>query len=98
MNIQSMMKQVQKMQKEIMEEKEKIDSNIYESTSSLFSIKLKGNREVIDVSITAKKLEEEDIEMLEDMILIAINDVNKKIDADTEQKLGKHTNGMPGFF
>ncbi len=98
MNIQSMMKQVQKIQKEMMSEKEQIDSTIYESSSSIVSVKMKGNKELIDVSIDSEQLEKEDIELLEDMILIAINEVINKIDKETENKLGKYTKGMPGLF
>ena len=87
MNIQSMMKQVQKIQKEMMSEKEQIDSTIYESSSSIVSVKMKGNKELIDVSIDSEQLEKEDIELLEDMILIAINEVINKIDKETEKKL-----------
>ena len=36
--------------------------------------------------------------MLQDMILVAVNDVNKQIDNETEQKMGKYTKGMPGLF
>ena len=43
-------------------------------------------------------LEKEDIEMLEDMILLAINEANKKVDEMTESKVGKFGNSMPGLF
>jgi DNA-binding protein YbaB len=36
--------------------------------------------------------------MLEDMILIAVNDVMKQIEKETENKLGRYTQGMPGLF
>ena len=36
--------------------------------------------------------------MLQDMLMVAINDAMKKIDKDTEQKMGKFTQGMPGLF
>ena len=36
--------------------------------------------------------------MLEDMIMIAINDANKKVDKDTESKMGKFGNSLPGLF
>ena len=97
-NIQAMMKQAQKMQKDMMNEKNKIDETIYEGKSSLVSIKMKGNKELLEVNIDADELTREDIEMLQDMIVVAVNEANKKIDQDTEQKLGKYTQGMPGLF
>lgn len=98
MNIQAMMKQAQKMQNDMMKEKAIIDETIYEGKSSLVSIKMKGTKELVEVKIDADSLEKEDIEMLEDMIVVAINEANKQIDKDTEQKMGKYTQGMPGLF
>lgn len=97
MNIQAMMKQAQKLQKEMTNEKNKIDETIYEGKSSIVSAKVKGSKEIVEVKIDADSLEKEDIELLEDMIVVAINEANKKIDMDTEEKLGKYTKGMPGF-
>ena len=98
MNIQAMMKQAQKMQNDMMKEKAVIDETIYEGKSSLVSVKMKGTKELISVKIDADTLEKEDIEMLEDMIVVAINEATKKIDAETEQKMGKFTQGLPGLF
>ena len=98
MNIQAMMKQAQKMQNDMMKEKAVIDETIYEGKSSLVSVKMKGTKELVEVKIDADSLEKEDIEMLEDMIVVAINEANKQIDKDTEQKMGKFTQGMPGLF
>ena len=98
MNIQAMMKQAQKLQNDMMKEKAVIDSTVYEGKSSLVSVKMNGKKELEEVKIDADKLEKEDIEMLEDMIVVAINEANKQIDKDTEQKMGKFTQGMPGLF
>ena len=98
MNMQAMLKQAQKMQNDMMKEKAVIDETIYEGKSSLVSIKMKGTKELVEVKIDADSLEKEDIEMLEDMIVVAINEANKQIDKDTEQKMGKFTQGMPGLF
>ena len=43
-------------------------------------------------------IEKEDIEMLEDMIQVTINDIMKQIEKETENKMGKYTQGMPGLF
>ena len=98
MNIQAMMKQAQKMQKDMMKAKEEIDNTIFEGKSSLVTIQMKGTKEIAKVKIEAESLEKEDIEMLEDMIQVAVNDANKKIDKETEEKMGKYTKGMPGLF
>ena len=48
--------------------------------------------------IEEKDLSSDDIEMLQDMIVVAINDAMNKIDNETENKMGKYTQGMPGLF
>lgn len=97
MNIQAMMKQAQKLQKDMMEEKNKIDESIFEGTSSIVIVKMKGNKELVSVNIK-ETVDLEDKEMLEDMITIAVNDAMKKIDQEVERKMGKYTQGMPGLF
>lgn len=98
MNIQAMMKQAQKLQKDMLEEKNKIDSTIFEGKSSFVSVQIKGNKEVVSIKIENDSIEKDEIEMLEDMIVVAINDAMKKIDAETETKMSKYTQGMPGLF
>lgn len=98
MNIQAMMKQAQKLQKEMLTAKEEINNTIFEGKSSFVNVKIKGNKEIENIKIDIDKIEKDDIEMLEDMIVVAINDAMKKIDEETEKKLGKFTQGMPGLF
>ena len=98
MNIQAMMKQAQKLQKEMMSSKEEIDKKIFEAKSSFVTIKANGRREVLSVKISADSIEKDDIEMLEDMVQVAINEVIKQIEEETENKMGKYTQGMPGLF
>ena len=98
MNIQAMMKQAQKLQNDMLKEKKQIDEKIFEGKSSLVTVKVKGTKEITEVKINAESLEKDDIEMLEDMILVAVNETNHKIDAETEEKMGKYTKGMPGLF
>ncbi len=98
MNIQAMMKQAQAIQKEMMKAKDEIDNKTYIGTSSFVEVKVKGSKIIDQVTINKKELDESDIEMLQDLLLVAINDAMKQIDKETEQKLGKYTQGMPGLF
>lgn len=98
MNIQAMMKQAQKLQKEMMAAKQEIDATRFEGKSSYVTVVVKGNKEVESIRIQEEYLEKEDIEMLQDMLVVAINDAMKQIDLETEKKLGKYTQGMPGLF
>ncbi len=98
MNIQAMMKQAQALQKDMLKAKKEIDEKEFVGESSLVKITLLGTKEVKSVKIdSSSDLEKDDIEMLEDMIMVAFNDATKKIDEETEKKMGKFAN-IPGLF
>ena len=96
MNMQAMLRQAQKLQSEMMKEKKAVDETLFEGVSALVTVKAYGNRKIESVEIKDEAME--DKEMLEDMLLIAFNDVISKIDKKTEEKMGKYTNGMSGLF
>ncbi len=98
MNLQAMMKQAQKLQKEMMNAKKEIDEMEFTGKSSFVTITVKGTKEIKNVKIDAEKIENDEIEMLEDMILVATNEALKQVDKKTEEKMGKYTQGMPGLF
>lgn len=98
MNMQAIMKQAQKLQNDMLNAKNEINNKIYEGKTSLVSIKMTGEKRATEVRINIENLEKDDVEMLEDMILVAFNDAIKQIDKETEEKLGKYTQGMPGLF
>ena len=97
MNMQAMLKQAQALQKDMMKAKEEIYSTEFVGENSFVKVTLKGDREAVKVEIDSESLDKEDIEALEDMIVLAINDANKKIDKMTESKMGKFGN-IPGLF
>lgn len=98
MNMQAMLKQAQNMQKNIMKEKDIIDKMTFEGSSSFVKVQVNGKKELQKVTIDSKKLEADDIEMLEDMIVVAVNEALNTVDEITEEKLGKYTQGLPGLF
>ncbi len=97
MNMQAMLKQAQALQKDMMKVKDEIDNSEFEGESSLVKVTVKGTKEVVSVNINAESLDSDDIEALQDMIVVAINQANKKIDDITEQKMSKFGN-IPGLF
>ena len=97
MNMQAMLKQAQSMQRDMMKIKDEIDSTEFVGESSFVKVTLKGSREAVKVEIDADSLDKDDIEALGDMIVVAVNDANKKIDEMTEKKMGKFGN-IPGLF
>lgn len=99
MNMQALMKQAQKLQKDMLSAKEEIDNTLFTGENSLVKVTMKGTREVVKVEISSDdSLDKDDIEMLQDMILVAVNEASSKIDKMTEEKLGKYGNSMPGLF
>lgn len=98
MNMQAMLKQAQKLQKDMMETQEKINSTEFTGKSSIVTVKMNGKKELLDVKIDMDKIEADDVELLQDMIVVAINDANKQIDKETESKMGAYTKGIPGLF
>jgi len=98
MNIQAMMKQAQKLQKEMTETKSKIDEMKFTGKSSIVTVTVNGKKEVTKVKIDSNQFDGDDMEMLEDMIMIAMNDAMKQVDQEIENKMGKYTQGMPGLF
>ena len=97
MNMQAMLKQAQAMQKDMMRIKKEIDESEFVGESSLVKVTLKGTKEVVSVKIDADSLDSDDIEALEDMLKVAINQANKKIDAVIENKMSKF-GSIPGLF
>lgn len=96
MNIQALMKQAQNLQKDMLKAKEEIDNMVFTGTSSFVSVEVKGTKEILKVTIDNDDIKSDDKEMIEDMLVIAINDAFKQVDKVTEQKMGKFSNMMPG--
>lgn len=99
MNLQALMKQAQAMQKDMLKIKEEVENSIFEGSSSVVTVKVNGKKEVLSIIINedAKELLD-DLTMLSDMIIVALNDAFKKVDKKTEEKMGKYSNMMPGLM
>lgn len=99
MNIQSLMREAQKMQKNLQKTQDELFNSKYEGKSSLVTIVINGNKEILSVVINSNDtLDKDDIEMLQDMIMVAFNDASKKVDLDKEKKLGKYGQGLAGLM
>ena len=99
MNIQNLMAQAQKMQKEISKKKEEIDNTTFEGVSEWIKVEMNGKKEIEKVKVIFDGIiEEDDKEMLEDMIKIAVNDAVKKIDKEVENKMGAYRSSFNGLF
>lgn len=97
MNMQAMMQQAQKLQRDMMKAKNEIDEKKFTSTQGFLAIEMKGTKEITSVKIDKENLDKDDIEMLEDLISLAVNDNIKKIEKETESKMGKF-GGLSGLM
>ena len=99
MNMQNLMAQAKKLQGDIQKKQDEIDKTIFEGRSEWVDLTMTGKRELKSLKINKETLEDkEDIEILEDMIIIAVNDALKKIEDETESKLGMYGNGLNGLM
>lgn len=98
MNLQALMKQAQSMQKNIMDSKAKIEAMTFVGESELVEVTMSGKKEVISVKIKATELDKDDIEILEDMIVIATNDAIRKINKEIEAKMGSQAGALGSFL
>ena len=99
MNMQAIMKQAQKMQKDIMKEQEEIQKMEFTEENSQVSIKANGKKEISEIKIKmGDNLDSDDIEILEDSIMVALNNLFNKIDSETEKRMGKYGSGLSGLF
>ena len=67
-------------------------------TSGLVKVTMKGDKTITSVVIDKEGFEVDDLDMLQDMFMVATNEAMKKVDKMTEDKMGKYTQGMPGLF
>lgn len=100
-NMQQMMRKMQKMQKDMLEAQEGLKDKIVEGTVSGDMVKVlaNGDGKITEILIKEELVDPDDIEMLQDMVLTAVNDALTKSEKLKEETLGKFTNGIniPGL-
>ncbi len=103
MNMGSMMKQVQKMQKEMTKKIEKAQAELDEMTveasagGDMVTVTMNGHNEVKDVKISKEIVDPDDVEMLQDLIMAATNEASRKATEMREQKLEEAGGNIPGL-
>ena len=101
-NMNKMMKQVQKMQQDMAKLQEEMKSRTVECTAGGGMVKAiaNGNNELLAIEINPQAVDPDDVEMLQDMVLAAVNEALKKAQDMVAQEMSKLTGGMniPGLF
>ena len=101
-NMNSMMKQVQKMQEDMAALQADLETREYEVSAGggMVTVKINGKREILNIDIQPDIVDPDDIETLSDVITAAVNEAIKKVDTTGESEMSKITGGInvPGMF
>ena len=98
MNMQAIMMQAKKMQKDMENKQKELEGKFYEGKSQLVTATISGKNELVSIKIDTDEISSDDKEMLEDMVMIAVNDAIKKMEADKKEKFGKYGNMLNGLM
>ncbi len=98
----NLMKQAQKVQEKLLQVQEELAHKTVEATSGggMVTVIANGKNEVVSVKIDAEVVNPEDVEMLEDLVLAAVNEALRKAQEMMQEEMGKVTGGIkiPGLF
>lgn len=101
-NMKDLMKQAQKMQAEMMKSQEELENKIFEASSGggMVKVEMNGKYELKSIKLDPEAVDPKDVEMLEDLILAALQEVQAKVSESSSEAMGKLTGGMkiPGLF
>ena len=99
MNMNNLMAQAQKMQRDIQKKQDELNSMTFVGESEWVNITLKGDKTIVKVEIKNKNdMDSEDLECLEDMIKIAMNDAIDKVEKEIESKMGMYAKSLGGLM
>ena len=100
--MQALARQAQKMQQKMMEMQAELEAREYEASAGggVVTAKVNGKKELLALSIKPEAVDPDDVEMLEDTVMAAINEALRTASETTEKEMGKLTGGMniPGLF
>ncbi len=98
-NMQQLMRQAQKMQQMMTDAHEKLDAMEYEATSGggMVSVKVSGKRELLSITIDPQVVDPDDVEMLQDLVMAAVNEALRKGEEAREAAMNKMAPGMGGM-
>jgi nucleoid-associated protein EbfC len=100
--MKDLMKQAQKMQNDMMKAQEELAQKIVEGTAGggMVKVEMNGKNQVLSLKLDPEVVDADDIEMLEDLIIAALNEAQEKVSKTSETEMGKLTGGMniPGLF
>ena len=101
-NMQQLARQAQKLQQQMAKMQEEIEAREFEATAGggMATAKVNGKKELLSIEIKPEAVDPDDVEMLQDLIVAAVNEALREATDAMEQGMGKMTGGMgiPGLF
>ena len=102
MNQAAMMKQVQKMQQDMIRMQEEMENKTYAASAGggMVTATVNGKHQVVSIDIKPEAVDPDDVEMLQDMVIAAVNEALRTANDTMEREMGRLTGGlnMPGLF
>ena len=99
--MQQMMKQAKMMQKKMAEVQEELKSMEFEASAGGGAVKARvnGDQEILEIKLNNEMIDADDLDMVEDMVMVAVNDALKQSKDEAKNKMSGLTGGMnlPGF-
>lgn len=98
-NMNNMMKQLKKAQENMQKKQEEIEATILEVDKGMVKVEITGKKEIKSITIDPEIVDQDDVEMLEDLIMVAVNEAIAKADDLMNSEMGKLTGGLgiPGL-
>ena len=96
MNQQAMMKQAQKMQQQMIQMQEEMERKTYTTKSGggMVIAEVNGKHEVVNLTINPEAVDPDDVEMLQDMVIAAVNEAMRTADAEAANNMSRLTGGL----
>ena len=96
MNQAAMMKQVQKMQQDMLKMQEEMENKTYTASAGggMVKAEVNGKHEVVSLDINPEAVDPDDVDMLQDMIIAAVNEAMRAADTDSANNMSKFTGGL----
>ena len=101
-NMAGMLKQAQKMQEDMEAMQADLEAREYEISAGggVVGVKINGKREILNITVNPEIVDPDDVETMTDILVAAVNEAIKKVDAVSQEEMSKITGGMglPGMF
>ena len=97
MKLNQIMKQAQALQEKF---KKQLEDMVVEASAGggMVSVTMNGNKNVIGVKIDPEVVDKDDVEMLQDLVIAAVNEASRKVDEAAQRELGTMAGNIPGLF